>query len=133
MQNELLETRNQQAPAAVTEQVTSQKTFIPRTDIFDSVDQIILLADLPGVKQDALDISLERNILTISGSVERADLPGFHLVHSEFAVGDYKRVFALSNEIDKEGIQASLKNGVLKLVLPKNKRAAARKIALQVE
>ena len=85
------------------------------------------------MKQDSLDITLDQNILTIHGLVEPPEFPGYSLNYAEYAVGDYRRVFALSNEIDREGIQATVKNGVLKLVLPKSKRAMPKTIAVQSE
>jgi HSP20 family molecular chaperone IbpA len=71
--------------------------------------------------------------LTIYGHVEQPEFPGYSLTYSEYGIGSYKRVFALSNEIDGDGIQASVKNGVLKLILPKSERAMPRKIAVQAE
>lgn len=109
------------------------KTFVPRTDIYETENHLLLLADMPGVKQDSVDITLEQNILTIYGCVEPPEYPGYSLTYAEYNIGDYRRVFALSNEIDRNGIQASVKNGVLKLVLPKSKRAMPKKIAVQTE
>lgn len=106
---------------------------MPKTDIYESQDLLILLADMPGVKLENVDITLEQNILTIHGPVEQSEIPGHDLSYSEYGGGDFHRVFALSNEIDRDGIQASLKNGVLKLILPKSKRALPRKITVQTE
>ena len=108
----------------------SRPAFIPRTDIYESKDHLLLLTDMPGVDQDSVDITLERNILTIHGSVSSPAFDGYNLTYSEFGVGDFRREFTLSNEIDRDGIQASVKNGVLKLVLPKSERAIPRKISV---
>jgi HSP20 family molecular chaperone IbpA len=116
-----------------TEQTRPNKLFVPRTDIYESKDQLLLFADMPGVKQEAVDITLEHNILTIHGHVEPPEQEGYRLTYAEYGIGDYRRVFTLSNEIDRDGIQASVKNGVLKLVLPKSKRAIPRKISVQTE
>jgi len=115
------------------EQTRAGKVFVPRADIYETQEQLLVLADMPGVKEDGLDITLEQNILTIYGKVEPPQLDGFTLTYSEYGVGDYRRVFTLSNEIDRDGIQATIKNGVLKLVLPKSKGAMPRKIAVTVE
>ncbi len=134
MPNELMELNKQEVVGqSSAEQTRSTKFYTPITDIHESKEKLVLLADMPGVKQDGVDITLEQNILTIYGHVEQPKLPGYKLTYAEYGVGSYKRVFALSNEIDREGIQASVKNGVLKLVLPKNKRAMPRKIAVQAE
>jgi HSP20 family molecular chaperone IbpA len=111
----------------------SQRVFAPATDIYESEDNLLLLADMPGVKQDDIEITLEQNILTIAGRVVAPTHQGYLLTYSEYGIGGYRRVFALSNEIDRDGIQASMKDGVLKLVLAKSKRALPRKIAVQSE
>ena len=115
------------------EQTRPHQVFVPRTDIYESKEHLLLLADMPGVREDSLDITLEQNILTIHGSVEPLEFPGYALSYSEFGSGDYRRVFALSNEIDRQGIEASLKNGVLQLILPKSKDAIPRKISIKAE
>lgn len=115
------------------ERTRPRKVFVPRTDIYESKDQLLLLADMPGVDQESVDITLERNILTISGYVEPPEFKGHNLSYAEYGVGDYRRVFTLSNEIDRDGIQASVKHGVLKLVLPKSKQAQPKKIKVQSE
>jgi HSP20 family protein len=135
MPTELMEMNKQEIDArdSNAEETRPQVLYTPTTDIIESKDQLVLLADMPGVKQDGVDITLEQNILTISAHVEEPELPGYKLSYAEYGTGSYKRVFALSNEIDREGIQASVKNGVLKLVLPKSKRTLPRKIAVQTE
>ena len=135
MPSELMEMNKQELAAQESgaEQTRQQNLYTPTTDILESKEQLVLLADMPGVKQDGVDITLEQNILTISGHVEQPEFPGYKLSYSEYGIGSYKRVFALSNEIDREGIQASMKQGVLKLVLPKSKRTLPRKIAVQIE
>ncbi|MBX9877415.1 MAG: Hsp20/alpha crystallin family protein [Candidatus Obscuribacterales bacterium] len=131
MPTELMETNKVEAVQNGTEQTRTNKVFIPRTDIYESKDHLLLMADMPGVKQDAVDITLEHNILTIYGRVEPPKVEEFGLTYAEYGIGDYRRVFTLSNEIDRDGIQASVKNGVLKLVLPKSKNAIPRKITVQ--
>ncbi len=115
------------------EQTRPQKLYTPATDICETQEQLILFADMPGVKQDGVDITLDQNILTIYGHVDAPEFPGYSLTYAEYGMGGYSRKFALSNEIDRDGIQASVKNGVLKLILPKSKRAMPRKITVQAE
>lgn len=134
MTNNLMEMNKQEVSSRDSaEQTRPQKLYTPATDIYETKEQLILLADMPGVKQDGVDITLEQNILTIYGHVEESEFPGYSLTYAEYGMGGYRRVFALSNEIDRDGIQASVKNGVLKLVLPKSQRAVPRKISVQVE
>ncbi len=132
MATELKEaTRSELSESGTAEQFQSKTTFMPRTDIFESGNQLVLLADMPGVKQSGIDITLEQNILTIHGRVEEPELPGYSLTYNEYPTGDFRRVFALSNEIDRDAIQATMKNGVLKLILPKSSRAMPRKISVE--
>lgn len=109
----------------------ARRTLRPRIDLFDAGDAIILLAELPGVKEDDVEIVLEKDRLTISGLVADRAPEGYRKVYSEFYHGDYKRSFILSSDIAREDIEASLINGVLRLSLPKAETAKARKIELQ--
>lgn len=121
-----------QAPEGV-ERTRDRKVFVPSVDIIERKDDLMLIADMPGVDEKSLDITLEKNILIINGFVE-PELPDKHkLVYAEYSVGDYQRTFTLSDEIDRERIQASVKNGVLRLVLPKAETAKVKKIAVQAE
>ncbi|MBS1992337.1 MAG: Hsp20/alpha crystallin family protein [Cyanobacteria bacterium SZAS LIN-3] len=112
-----------------------KKVFAPRADIFESKEQIVVLADMPGVNQNSLDITLERNVLTIHGVTQSrpAALDGYKLSYAEYGYGDFRRVFTLSSEIDRDGIEATVKDGVLKLVLPKSPRALPRKIPITAD
>lgn len=134
MANDLMEMKKQEiASRDSAEQTRSDRLYTPTTDIYETQEHIVVLADMPGVRQDAVDITLEQNILTIYGHVDQPEFPGYSLNYAEYGTGSYRRVFALSNEVDREGIQASVKNGVLKLMLPKSKRAMPRKITVQAE
>jgi HSP20 family protein len=107
------------------------RVLVPRADIYESGETIVILADMPGVTEETVDVTLERNILSIYGKTSRSGMDGFKLLHSDYEQGDFRRVFSLSNEIDREGIVATVKNGVLKLVLPKSKKAVPRKIEVR--
>ena len=104
--------------------------FIPAVDIFETEHDLTLLADMPGVPIENIDIDLDGEQLTIRGAVLQQDGEG-RLLFREYAVGDYYRQFTLSSDIDREKIQASMKDGVLKLVLPKAEAAKPRKISVQ--
>ena len=83
---------------------------------------------MPGVDEKSVDITLEKELLTIYGRVE-PEVPEKHsLAIAEYGVGDYRRTFTISSEIDRDHIEASVKDGVLKLVLPKAESAKTRKI-----
>ena len=105
--------------------------FVPNVDIFEDENQLVLLADMPGVDKDGVEIHLEEGQLRIQGKVF-GEVPGEYVI-SEYSVGDYTRTFTLSNVIDQEKIQASMKNGVLRVVLPKSDISKPRKIAVKSE
>lgn len=111
-----------------TERTKNMKVFIPRVDICETRDAIVLLADMPGVDEKAIDITLEKNVLTLSGKVEPDTHEGYRSAYVEYEAGDYERAFTLSDEIDRDRIEASVKNGILKLTLPKAEPVKLRKI-----
>ncbi len=107
------------------------KVYVPQVDIVESEDRILLVADLPGVDQDGIEVTLEKNILTLRGTVKPHTPEGFSLGYAEYAVGNFERAFTVSNDIDRQGIEAVIKDGVLKLTLPKAKHAVVQKIAVK--
>jgi HSP20 family protein len=111
-----------------TERTRECACYVPRTDIFETEQEIILLADMPGVSSANLEVTLEKNVLTISGNNDLQLLQGYTLDHQEYEPGDYQRRFTLSEEIDREKIEATMKNGVLRLILPKSGPAKTKKI-----
>jgi HSP20 family molecular chaperone IbpA len=105
--------------------------FVPRADIYEVDDQIVIVADVPGVNENSVEITLEKNVLTINSYVEPVEMEGYALAFAEYEVGDYQRSFRLSSEIDREKIQATIKDGVLRLYLPKAAAAQTRKISVK--
>jgi HSP20 family protein len=111
----------------------SRRVYNPAVDIIERKEDIVVIADMPGVDEKSVDITLEKNILTIYGKVE-ADIPEKHTLYlSEYGIGDYQRVFTLTDEVDREKIQATVKNGVLRILLPKAEALKTRKIAVKAE
>ena len=108
------------------------RTFSPTVDIFESDDAITVLADMPGVRADGLSIDLREDVLTIDGRVAD-DLggKGERLLVREYATGGYRREFRLTNLIDRDRIDASLRDGVLRLTLPKAEAARPRRIEVR--
>jgi HSP20 family protein len=113
------------------EQTRPGLVFAPQVDIFETEKELVLLADMPGVKAEDLSIDLRDDTLSLTGDVfpfEGADESGLMI---EYEVGRYYRQFSLSEIIDQEKIDAKLQDGVLYLTLPKVKKATPRKIAIQ--
>jgi HSP20 family molecular chaperone IbpA len=103
----------------------------PRIDLFEAEDVILLVADLPGVNEEDVEIVLERDRLTISGPMAGRAPEGYRVVYSEFCHGDFERSFVLTDDIDRDRIEANLESGVLRLTLPKAEKAQTRKILVQ--
>ncbi len=115
------------------EPTRNRRVFTPKADVFETQHTIVVLADMPGVNENTIDITLEKNVLTIHGFTSPQTEEGLRLVYCECPEGNYRRVFVLSEEVDRDGIQATVKNGVLKLILPKSVKAQARKITVTAE
>lgn len=115
------------------ERTRACRIYSPHVDIIERQEDIVIIADMPGVDEKSVDITLEKNVLTIYGKVD-ADAPKNHRLYlSEYGIGDYQRVFTLSDEVDRDKIQATVNNGVLRLVMPKAESAKLRKIPVQAE
>jgi len=123
--------RTEARPVEAAERTRARQTYSPRADVFETGNSIVVVADMPGVDEAALDITLERNVLTIRGRTEGHEREGFRLSYAEFEAGDYERSFALPQETDRARIDATVKNGVLHLTLPKSSEATARKIPVK--
>jgi HSP20 family molecular chaperone IbpA len=105
--------------------------FQPRTDIYETDDSVVVLAEMPGIGPDGVDITLERRVLTIRGRAPAFEHERYRQVYAEYREVDYERLFTLSEDIDRERIKATQKDGVLTLVLPKAEQIKSRKIAVQ--
>lgn len=110
------------------ERTRDRRVFSPRTDIIESGENYLIVADIPGADEKNVNITLEKNVLSIEAHTESAAPEGYSLVLSEYGLGDYARSFVLSDQIDREKIEASVKDGVLRLVLPKAGPAKAHNI-----
>lgn len=105
--------------------------FVPRADIYEVDEQIVIVADVPGADENSVDIVIEKNVLTINAYVNSTAPEGMALNFAEYEVGDYTRSFKLPDEIDQEKIEATVKDGVLRLYLPKAVGARTRKISVK--
>ena len=127
---QLQETEKQEVQESGAERTRERPAFIPRSDIYELDNEIVVVADMPGVDADSVEITLERNTLTINGYVKPTEVAGYSLAYAEYREGDYQRSFSLSNEIDQSKIEAQMKDGVLHLHLPKV-GPTTRKIAVK--
>lgn len=101
--------------------------YTPAVDIYADDDAITVTADLPGVKQDDLEVDLKEGVLTVTGHVTPPE-SRLRPVYREYGIGGYTRRFNLGDKIDQAAISAKISNGVLELRLPKAERLKPRKI-----
>lgn len=113
------------------ERTSPGKVFVPRVDIVENEDSILLVADLPGVDDKGVDITLEKNVLTLKATPVAQHPEGYSPAYIEYEVGCFERVFTVSDAVDRNGIQATVKNGVLQLTLPKSKQKLSQKIEVR--
>jgi len=130
MDSKEIKVKEKQEVTTPAEQTIPGLVFTPEVDIFETDRAITLLADIPGVKPEKLNIDLRDNILTITGDVDRLQTADEELLAMEYETGRYYRQFTLSEVIDQTKIDAKLNLGVLRLSLPKVAKAAPRKIAI---
>lgn len=123
-----LKTREKQEVSDRAEQTRSGPVFTPAVDIFEDEQGITLTADMPGVRPEGLTIDLREDTLTLTGSTRRDEQEQEHFLLREYEVGSYYRQFRLPNTIDRDRIEATLEQGVLKLVLPKAEASRPRRI-----
>jgi HSP20 family molecular chaperone IbpA len=109
-----------------------QPALLPPVDVFEDPSGITLVADLPGVPKDRLSLRIEADTLTLEGEVALPTPEGLQPSHVEVQLPRYRRVFALSKELDPAKITAELKNGVLKLRIPRAEHLQPRRIEVQV-
>lgn len=113
------------------ETTKNETYFAPHVDIFETENDVTVIADMPGVTTEGVDLSLEENILTIQG--HRAPLkPSGRVILEEYEFGHYLRRFTVSETIDLDKIQASLADGVLRVRLPKAVPAQPKKIVVKL-
>jgi len=125
-----LQVKEKQEVASPAEQTRPGLFFTPAVDIFETDREITLLADMPGVGADDVNIDLKDGVLIFSGSVKPWEGPAECDVLTEFEIGKYYRQFTLSEVIDQDKIEAQLTDGVLRLTLPKAEKALPRRIVV---
>lgn len=107
-----------------------RELITPRADILETDEAVLVVADMPGVDRENVEITLEKDLLTIRGRSSWEAPPEFRLAYEEFALGDYERSFRITDAIDRDRIKASMKDGVLRITLPKAAPALPKKIPI---
>ena len=132
MSNDTNVTKTGQGSADLQSSNAAQQALAPAVDIVESEVGITLLADMPGVSKDRLTVKVDGDSLTIEGWAQ-IDVPEhIELLHSEVRSPYFRRTFTLSRDLDPAKIEATLRNGVLQMHIPKSEQARPKRIEVQV-
>lgn len=136
MSNQLQTGRQDQQPqtqgsSEPRQQDRDQPFVVPPVDVFENESGITLLADLPGVSKDRLGVRVDGDNLMIEASATTVEPSRMELIYGEAQYASYRRQFTLSRELDASRVEASLKDGVLKLTIPKLEEAKPRRIEVR--
>jgi len=108
-----------------------RSVYTPEADVLETSDSYVLDVYMPGVTEKGAEATLENDVLTIRGRVEPSGHPNLRLTYQEYDLGDYRRVFTLTDGVDRERISATVRDGVLHLVLPKSESSKAKRISIK--
>jgi len=112
------------------ERTEAGKFFSPYTDIQETERAVIVTMEMPGVGKDAIDIQLEKGVLTVKGAIDSTRYESVRPLYTEYNVGNFVRTFTVSPKVDASSISATVADGVLTIELPKTKEALARRISV---
>lgn len=128
-QNEMVTKQEVHEPSGI-ERTRPGRVFAPTVDIYETDAEVVLVAEMPGVDEKSVEVTLDKNVLTIYGHVDVPQPAGYTLAYAEYGVGDYMRSFTISNQLNWERIEGDVRQGVLRLHMPKAGPAEARKITI---
>lgn len=123
-------TRTEEEPL-VPEEHMEEPVFSPQVDIIEKKDSVVILADMPGVSKENVDVMLEEGVLTIEGRVEGDWPEDLELQREEYQVGSFHRRFAVGEGLDVDNVEATMEEGVLRLCIAKSERYQPRRIQIQ--
>lgn len=109
-----------------------EKYFVPAVDIYETEEEVMVVAEMPGVEGNGADVSLEDNVLTIQGDNAPKETGDVRMLLQEYETGHYLRRFTVAETIDQENIAATMSDGVLTVTLLKTKPVAPRKIEVKI-
>ena len=113
------------------ETTNREKYFIPAVDIFESETDVTVIAEMPGVTAEGIEITLEDDVLIMKGKKELEVGTG-RILLQEYETGNYQRRFTVAETIDQDKIKATMNDGMLRITLPKAEPAKPRKIEVQI-
>lgn len=127
-----MNTNEQSAAVRNHEAARRDPALLPPVDVIEDAAGITLVADLPGVTREGLDLQVEAETLTIEGAVALKLPEGMEATHAEFGPPRYRRIFTLSKELDASRVEADFRDGVLKLRIPKAAHAQPKRVRINV-
>ncbi len=125
-----LAVREKQELATREERTVPGRFYVPPTDVWETEDALAVAMEVPAVARDAVEIELKEGVLRVQARVDPAKYEGLEPVYTEYGVGHWARAFALPDKVDREGIEARLEDGVLRLSLPRPQEDKPRRIAI---
>ncbi|MEW4528542.1 Hsp20/alpha crystallin family protein [Maioricimonas sp. JC845] len=114
-----------------TETPNTWSTVRPRVDIVETDDSFVLNVDMPGVNEERIEVELEQDLLTLRGTAERTGPDGYRLVYGDRRGRRFERMFRLPQEIDRNQVEATVRDGVLTVTLGKTAEAVPKRIAVK--
>ena len=126
-----LEVQRKKEVATANEATRVSRYYVPCTDIHETEDALAIAMEMPGVTREGVDVTIEKDVLKVTGQVDFSNYEGLESLYTEYTVGHFARRFSLSSAIDQRGISARVDNGVLHLRLPKTREATPARITIQ--
>lgn len=126
-----LEVQEKTEVAETEEQTVQGRSFKPATDIYESTDALVVVMEVPGVDREHLKIHLDKDQLSVVGSIDVDRYASLNPQYTEYNVGNFSRSFQLPSEVDRGAISASVADGVLSLRLPKHPEETVRSITVE--
>ena len=117
--------------ASKEEKTIPARYYIPNADIFETIESLTVVLEIPGVEKKDVAVKIENDVLSVEGRIDFAKYADLEPVYAEYNVGYYARSFVLSDKIDQDRISADLVDGVLTLTLNKVKQALPRRIEIR--
>src|SRR5487761_1353740 len=133
MSSETLVEKQSEESRPQSERTRGGRVYRPNEDIVEKQDELLVLADMPGVKGSEIDIRFEDGELTLHGPAAMRQDDETRYLLQEYGIGDFYRTFRVSEQIDPSKISAEYKDGVLALHLPKVEAAKPRKIKVKTK
>jgi HSP20 family protein len=115
----------------VREQARDVPVFVPAADIYETQQAVVVVADMPGVDEKHVTVTLENDLLTIAGQAVPEQVQDGDVLYQGYVSGDYSRSFKITQGVDRDKIQAQMKNGALRVTLPKAEHLQPRSIAVE--